>query len=125
VATTYKESLQTIIDNCVLLFALGSDFIKKPWLPARVRKLNAAMASFKTYMTEMYEAEKQAMAAQKPAEDNLMTQLVRASMGEDGLSENEIYGNLFIFNFAGHDTTANTLAFTILSLHLGRSRKGR
>lgn len=28
----------------------------------------------------------------------------------------EIYGNLFVINFAGHDTTANTLAFALLLL---------
>lgn len=34
VATNYKESLQAILDNCVLLFVLGTEFIKKRWLPA-------------------------------------------------------------------------------------------
>lgn len=64
-------------------------------------------------MTEVYEAEKQAFAENKPATNNLMTQLIRASLGDDGLSETEIYGNIFVFNFAGHDTTAHTLAFTL------------
>jgi cytochrome P450 len=27
----------------------------------------------------------------------------------------EIFGNIFVINFAGHDTTANTLAFTLLA----------
>ncbi|KAI0539582.1 cytochrome P450 [Xylaria digitata] len=30
--------------------------------------------------------------------------------------EDEIFGNLFVINFAGHDTTANTLAFGVLLL---------
>lgn len=33
-----------------------------------------------------------------------------------GLSDEEIYGNLFIYNFAGHDTTAVTLHFAITLL---------
>ncbi|CAG9974743.1 unnamed protein product [Clonostachys byssicola] len=33
-----------------------------------------------------------------------------------GLSVDEIFGNLFVINFAGHDTTANTLAFVTLLL---------
>ena len=33
-----------------------------------------------------------------------------------GMSEDEIMGNLFVINFAGHDTTANTLAFAMLLL---------
>ncbi|KAF1952258.1 cytochrome P450 [Byssothecium circinans] len=113
VAATYKESLQTILDNCLLLFVFGTEVIKKPWLPAKARELNAAVQSFKAYMVEVYEAEKKAFADDAPATNNLMTQLIRASLGNDGLSETEIYGNIFVFNFAGHDTTAHTLAFTI------------
>ncbi|TQS33932.1 hypothetical protein Golomagni_05708, partial [Golovinomyces magnicellulatus] len=33
-----------------------------------------------------------------------------------GLSLEELYSNLFVINFAGHDTTANTIAFAIFSL---------
>jgi cytochrome P450 len=116
VAANYKESLQTILDNCVLLFVLGTKVIQKPWLPKKMRDLNAAVHSFRAYMTGVYEAEKKAFSEDKPAANNLMTQLVRASLGDNGLSETEIYGNIFVFNFAGHDTTPHTLAFTIYLL---------
>ena len=33
-----------------------------------------------------------------------------------GLTADESYGNIFAIHFAGHDTTANTLAFSMLSL---------
>ena len=33
-----------------------------------------------------------------------------------GLSVDEIFGNIFVINFAGHDTTANTLAFSMFLL---------
>ena len=33
-----------------------------------------------------------------------------------GLTVDEIFGNTFDINFAGHDTTANTLAFSMLLL---------
>ena len=33
-----------------------------------------------------------------------------------GLTIDEIFGNIFVINFAGHDTTANTLAFSMLLL---------
>ena len=73
-------------------------------------------------MTEAYETEKRAMMRNEKLENNLMTSLVRASqtsvdqkastMGshQDGLTEEEVYGNVFVFNFAGHDATANSLA---------------
>ena len=63
-------------------------------------------------MTEVYEAEKRAMADNKPAENNLMTQLIRAGLGGGGLSGTEIYCNIFVFNLAGHNTTAHTFTFT-------------
>ena len=33
-----------------------------------------------------------------------------------GLTVEEIFDNIFVINFAGHDTTANTLAFSMLLL---------
>lgn len=115
-ATTYREALQTILDNCLILFVFGTKFIQNQWLPQKLRKLNAAVQSFQASMTQQYEAEKQALSIGTPTSNNLMTQLIRASLGADGLSESEVYGNMFIFNFAGHDTTAHALTFTIFLL---------
>ena len=35
---------------------------------------------------------------------------------QEGLTEEEVYGNVFVFNFAGHDATANSLAIGICLL---------
>ncbi len=73
-------------------------------------------------MTNQYEEEKRAFAQGRGLTDrNLMTSLVRASQdeattGNTGLTESEIYGNMFVFNFAGHDTTAHTFTFAIFFL---------
>lgn len=72
-------------------------------------------------MTSVYEEEKRSVADGNKRSSNLMTSLVRASANAErsdgnhqgGLTEWEIYGNIFVFNFAGHDTTANSLAFAI------------
>lgn len=52
-----------------------------------------------------------------------MTSFVRASNTREnkssqpqGLSVKEVFGNIFVINFAGHDTTANTLAFAMYLL---------
>lgn len=51
-----------------------------------------------------------------------MTLLVRASQeaasekSSEGLTESEIYGNMFTFNFAGHDTTAHSSTFALYFL---------
>ena len=127
-ATNYKEPLQTILDNCILLMVLGRKFLSLKWLPKKLKKLHQATVNFQQYMAEVYEKEKQAIADGKSTERNLMTSLIRSSQesvssGKDGidqvaegLTESEIYGNMFVFNFAGHDTTAHTLAFAIFLL---------
>ena len=44
-----------------------------------------------------------------------MSSLVRASdqAKENALTDDEIYGNTFIDNLAGHETTVHTLTYTI------------
>jgi cytochrome P450 len=41
---------------------------------------------------------------------------ITATNGVKGLSVQEIFSNIFVINFARHDTTANTLAFSFLLL---------
>lgn len=41
---------------------------------------------------------------------------VKEHASSKGLSMEEIFGIIFVINFAGHDTTANTLAFSMLLL---------
>jgi cytochrome P450 len=130
----YKDSLQEVLDNCVLIMALGTKFLAKPWLPRKLRRVHEACVTFQQYMTDMYEQQKRQDQSLKKNKNgiveksressNLMAALVRASQKEEeeeveesslsaigGLIEAEIYGNMFVFNFAGHDTTAHTLTF--------------
>lgn len=64
-ATSYKESLQIILDNCILLMVLGQQFLSKEWLPSKLRKLHQATTTFKGYMTAVYEEEKASKAKGK------------------------------------------------------------
>jgi len=63
------------------------------------------------------------MNAGAEEQDNLMSILVRASENENKqgksarhLTDTEIYGNLFSYNLAGHETTSNTLAYATILL---------
>ncbi|KAK7917814.1 hypothetical protein PG985_011422 [Apiospora marii] len=114
----YKQSLNTILENCVLILGLGTKVLSFPWLPRKVRDVYQAWLSFHEYMTNMYEEGKRAAAEGKATEDNnLMTLMVRASQEDpESLTESEIYGNMFAINFAGHDTTANTFTFALYFL---------
>lgn len=124
VAMDFKTSLQTILENCVLIFAFGRKTLSKPWLPKKLRQLNDACNAFQAHMTKVYEEEKRLFAeGTSTARDrNFMTQLVRASQDEalasslGGLTESEIYGDMFSFNFAGHDTTSHTFTFAMYFL---------
>ncbi|KID94126.1 cytochrome P450 monooxygenase, partial [Metarhizium majus ARSEF 297] len=79
-------------------------------------------------MTDLYEQEKRLQNCRSvdgtARDGNLMTALVQASTKElqasssttGGLSEKEICGNMFVFNFARNDTTAHTLTFMVAFL---------
>lgn len=124
-ALTYRDSLQMILENCIFIMALGPSFLAKPWLPHKLQRLHRACVDFQRHMTSVYEGAKRSLVeggGDQSTERNLMVSLVRASQNESnqakssGLTEAEIYGNMFVFNFAGHDTTAHTFTFALYFL---------
>ncbi|KAK5080450.1 hypothetical protein LTR05_008560 [Lithohypha guttulata] len=136
---TYRDALRTLLDNMVIVFFLriaqqGGWPLWATW--GRARKVLDAHAEFQDYMTEMMAEEKTRMQSGEKDRGNLMSVLVRSSeqaklsgkIADDGaagrntfqgLTDEEVYGNMFIYNLAGHDTTANTIhiALTILAIH--------
>ena len=120
---TYKDALSIILANLITTIIQSS--LKLPvWaMPGKLARVNEAVTNFKQYMVEMVEEERSSIAEREEDKDNLMSVLIRASesskndsKGRNGLTDDEIYGNLFIYNLAGHDTTANTLAYAIALL---------
>ncbi|KAF8592132.1 cytochrome P450 [Ramaria rubella] len=61
------------------------------------------------------------------AQRDIFSRLVSASVneGKSGLSDREINGNTFIMLFAGHETTAHTLAVTLILLGLYEEEQER
>lgn len=120
--SNYKEALKMILENLIVILAIGPQTLEtlaKLWLPAGLRKVHEAVATFQSLMTDMYEKDKAASSTEH-ADNNLMTQFVKASQTEEesggGMTEREIYGNLFAVNFAGHDTTSHTFTYAIYFL---------
>ncbi|SPO01746.1 related to cytochrome P450 3A7 [Cephalotrichum gorgonifer] len=120
---TYRDALSLILGN--LFTAVFTATVNLPaWmLPGKFRKVNDAVANFRQYMVEMVGEERSAIAAGAPESDNLMSILVRASeesklegKGARHLTDSEIFGNLFSYNLAGHETTSNTLAYATILL---------
>lgn len=121
----YRDSMSTILQNAVLVMLLPPRLLSLPFLPERLVRTGNAIVAFKKYMSEMLNEEKNSVHQRKPGGGNLMSSLVRASEeasqttsqhGPVGLTMDEIFGNMFIFNSAGHETTANTLSYGILLL---------
>lgn len=103
-----------------------------------VKKFALARAEYAWYMRDMIQNEREvanggSTGLQKPKKENLMSVLIRNSDQHDengdkksagvkakpSLSDSEVTGNLYIYNLAGHDTTATTLNFaiTLLAVH--------
>ncbi|KAJ4353464.1 uncharacterized protein N0V89_005193 [Didymosphaeria variabile] len=124
---SYRDALQIILDNALLLLVLRPKLLSSRFLPQSWQRVGKAAAAFQGYMRQMLDEEMQSLNQGAKGSGSLMTSLVRAgdaySTGRSGvndrtkgLSVDEIFGNIFVINFAGHDTTANTLAFAILLL---------
>jgi cytochrome P450 len=123
---SYRDALQIVLDNAILIMLIPRQYLRYSWLPRNIQVIGKAAADFKTHMTRMLEEEMSMMNRGEKGSGSLMTSFVRAldtHQKEDkkvtrtrGLSVDEIFGNIFVVNFAGHDTTANTLAFTMILL---------
>lgn len=128
-AEGYRDSLQTVLDNVIMLMLIPPRLMRWPVFPDSWQEVGHAAAAFEKYMEQMVQQEKQLFNQDKPGSGGLMTGFMHALRANDfaattanaatrpqTLSEKEIYGNIFVINFAGHDTTANTLAFSMLLL---------
>ncbi|KAL9066892.1 MAG: hypothetical protein Q9157_006984 [Trypethelium eluteriae] len=115
---SYRDALFLVLTNFTMLVMLPMNFMTSSFLPAKVRRVGQACQEFKLYMKEMIEGVKASVAENKDSEaHNLLGALVQASQAEKhGLSDDELYGNLFIYNMAGHETTANAVATSIAYL---------
>ena len=131
-AQSYRSALQTVLDNAIILMLIPPRFLLFPFLPESWLRIGKAAKDFKTYMIQMLDEETSLLSRGETGTGSLMTSLVRAldtrqkdasTLKNDGdhspvkgLTVDEIFGNIFVINFAGHDTTANTLAFSMLLL---------
>ncbi|ORY06229.1 putative cytochrome P450 monooxygenase [Clohesyomyces aquaticus] len=117
----YRDALQMVLDNAILVMVVGWKNLLYPWLPAWIRRIGKAASDFQKHMEIMLNEEMEALNRGEKGMGTIMTAFVRGLDAHQkdpskGNSVEEIYGNTFVINFAGHDTTANTLAFATLLL---------
>ena len=134
--STYRDALSLILKNILVILVLPPAVFQIPFLPSKWKRIGWAVDEFRQYMLKQLAEEKQLIAEGKPGSGTLVSNLVRASEarpetagGVSGkaimnarapefkaLTVDEILGNIFLFNFAGHDTTAISLAYGVLLL---------
>ena len=133
---SFRQTLCFVLDNALLTMAVPANFLQLPFLPYKWRQIGRAIDGLRHHMTTLYNEEKSRSAHDSQGAASLMKLMVRASEqatseakveterlhAEDltpkrlGLTMNEIFGNIFVYYFAGHDTTAAVFAYTIYLL---------
>ncbi|KAL8690124.1 MAG: hypothetical protein Q9218_004356 [Villophora microphyllina] len=127
-ASSYRDSLAIILKNVLVILVLPARLFSLPFAPKQWKQVGWALQAFRDYMLDQIEDEKRSMSEGEAGSGTLVSNLVRASENQQGtvagrgshalrpLSVDEILGNIFVFNFAGHDTTAISFTTAIYSL---------
>ncbi|CAG8978602.1 hypothetical protein HYALB_00010963 [Hymenoscyphus albidus] len=126
----FTSSLEYVSVHIVSIMAL---MMFPKWIIQRipamvVRRLLKAYEDWKSQMQAMIRNRRSAIltGAYESVNTDLISQLVKGHSPNTGpqlaqplaLSDSEVLGNLFVFMVAGHETTANTIHFTLLQLAL-------
>lgn len=126
---SYRDALGHMLNNVVMLIIYM--LVRRAGWPVwamwgQLGKMAVAKDEFGLYMKEMVQQERERLhSGSSPTKESLMSVLVKSSdqgmaetssKGGPVLSDEEIYGNLFVYNIAGHDTTAGTMNYAITML---------
>ena len=135
-ALSFRQTLCFVLDNALLTMVVPTRFLRLPFLPFKWRQVGEAIDALRHHMTALYNEEKSSSVQNSQEPTNLMRLMVQASEQATseataetkkshaghlapkrvGLTMNEICGNIFVYYFAGHDTTAAVFAYTIYLL---------
>lgn len=121
------ECLGFILQHILLTAIFNSLKVPDFLLPGVLQRLKRSVAEFKLYMEELVLHQmKQSSSASKTegSPPTLLEAMVNANEAEKQqlqktagrpsyLTESELYGNLFVFNLAGYETTASTMTFAL------------
>ncbi|KAH8699443.1 cytochrome P450 monooxygenase-like protein [Phaeosphaeriaceae sp. PMI808] len=125
----YKDSLGKILANIIPIFICGEQGLKAWWTPKSWKSAGTAIATFRSYIAGLINEERDNMDRGTQQNQHLVAALVRACESEETenansakprrnmtLTEEEIISNLFVYAFAGNDTTAIALTHLIVDL---------
>lgn len=118
-AETFRDALFITHYYIIHLMIIPYQYLVGKYVPESLYQIGHAALRLKQIMIELVKKEKAALKDGKTGSGGLVTSLVRAidhTSKRGVLSIDETLGNIFMINFAGLDTTANVLAFTLLRL---------
>ncbi|TFK45544.1 cytochrome P450 [Heliocybe sulcata] len=115
--SSFHHEISTVCEASVLRLAAPKWLWYLPF--KKLRHIDKAFHGVSSFMTSFISSKKDELGTHVEGEkfqtQDLLTRLVAASEaeGKNGLMDRELFGNVFIFMFAGHETTANALAATL------------
>ncbi|EIN04147.1 cytochrome P450 [Punctularia strigosozonata HHB-11173 SS5] len=121
--STIDQVIVTVSSNLLIRIVAPEWVLSIP--SAAMRTIKVAYADLRQYLTAEISSKRADVQKRKAVggmtestDRNVFGRLVAASEAEGsaGLDESELMGNLFIFLFAGHETTAHTLVVTLALL---------
>lgn len=129
---TFSDASNLVRENMLMAVLIPHWIFSLPIVPKKLMIIGRAINSLKEHMACILAKEIYVFKQGVQGSGNLMSQLVRyseeaqdrsggiAHQSKDqvfgGLSIEEIFGNMYIFSLAGHETTGNSLAFAIYLL---------
>lgn len=118
---SYVDALQELL-HLIFIPLLTPEWLMRCLPLATVQLAAKAKRDWGKYMGDMYDKKKAKIDASKASADDagldLMGAMIRGSNAskEGGLTKQEVMGDSFLLFLAGHETTANSIHFTILYL---------
>lgn len=119
---TFKQALLTVSSNLLKIIVLPkwAFGLRKDWVAVK-----KAYNELRQYFHELILLRRAEHGSAIEERHDLFNQLIHAHADDDTLSEEELIGNVFLFLFAGHETTAHSLAFALglLAIYPNEQRK--
>lgn len=117
-ALSFQKSLEIVSLKSLPRLALPKLAFKLlgPMFPA-LKEIDQGFIEFEKYIHEFVETGKQQLQTlSHSAKNDLLSKLILANSNTsntNSLTDSELYGNVFIFLLAGHETTAHTLSYAL------------
>jgi len=126
---SYAETMSFVLQNMIRVIILMEFKIPLWLLPTNFQDVDAATKELQQYLIESVRDEKSISSQTKSIGAHLLSALIHANEAAKSeetvhLSDTELYGNLFLVNMAGFETTATVLTYTLSLLAANREIQG-